>query len=91
MLDLGTSGKGSLTLDLDNALNLKDEPHEPLRITGDNGGEVTLLNTPEGIWSMTGFETLGGQVFDVYHNSALGAANTLGDLLIQDNIHVKMM
>ncbi|ELY4303224.1 Ig-like domain-containing protein [Cronobacter turicensis] len=91
VLDLGTSGKGSLTLDLDNALNLKDEPHEPLRITGDNGGEVTLLNTPEGIWSMTGFETLGGQVFDVYHNSALGAANTLGDLLIQDNIHVKMM
>jgi len=90
-LDLGTSGKGSLTLDLDNALNLKDEPHEPLRITGDNGGEVTLLNTPEGIWSMSGFETLGGQVFDVYHNSALGAANTLGDLLIQDNIHVKMM
>ncbi|MDI7662251.1 hypothetical protein QLZ26_19380 [Cronobacter universalis] len=42
----GTSGKGSLTLDLDNALNLKDEP---LRITGDNGGEVKLLNTPEGI------------------------------------------
>lgn len=52
---------------------------------------MTLLNTPEGIWSMSGVETLGGQVFDVYHNSALGAANTLGDLLIQDNIHVKMM
>ncbi|ALB53321.1 FIG00553945: hypothetical protein [Cronobacter universalis NCTC 9529] len=87
----GTSGKGSLTLNLDNALNLKDEPHEPLRITGDNGSEVKLLNTPEGIWSVSGFETPGGQVFDVYHNSALGAANTLGDLLIQENIQVKLM
>ncbi|ELY3468264.1 hypothetical protein SMX26_002875 [Cronobacter universalis] len=84
----GTSGKGSLTLELDNALNLKDEP---LRITGDNGGEVKLLNTPKGIWSVSGFETSGGQVFDVYHNSALGTANTLGDLLIQENIQVKLM
>ncbi|ELY7393706.1 hypothetical protein SOJ80_003960 [Cronobacter universalis] len=72
----GTSGKGSLTLNLDNALNLKDEP---------------LLNTPKGIWSVSGFETPGGQVFDVYHNSALGAANTLGGLLIQENIQVKLM
>ncbi|EKY3233599.1 Ig-like domain-containing protein [Cronobacter malonaticus] len=91
VLDLGTSGKGSLTLDLDNALNLKDDPHEPLRITGKNGGEVTLLNTPEGIWSVSGFETIGDRVFEVYHNSALGAANTLGDLLIQENVHVKLM
>lgn len=91
VLDLGTSGKGSLTLNLDNALNLKDDPHEPLRITGDNGGEVTLLNTPEGIWSVSGVETIGDHVFDVYHNSALGSTNTLGDLLIQENVHVKLM
>ncbi|EOT1259124.1 Ig-like domain-containing protein [Cronobacter sakazakii] len=91
VLDLGTSGKGSLTLNLDNALNLKDDPHEPLRITGDNGGEVTLLNTPAGIWSVSGVETIGDHVFDIYHNSALGSTNTLGDLLIQENVHVKLM
>ncbi|WP_369833829.1 Ig-like domain-containing protein [Cronobacter dublinensis] len=91
VLDPGSNGKGSLTLNLDNALNLKDDPHEPLRITGENGGEVTLLNTPEGIWSMSGSETFGGQAFEVYHNSALAQANTLGDLLIQENILVKLM
>ncbi|KWV09129.1 hypothetical protein AGE09_23530 [Salmonella enterica subsp. enterica serovar Kentucky] len=91
MLALGTSGNGSLTLNIDNALNLKDDPHEPLRITGENGGEVTLLNTPEGIWSVSGVENIGDHVFDVYHNSALGSTNTLGDLLIQENVHVKLM
>jgi hypothetical protein len=30
-------------------------------------------------------------VFDVYHNSALESGNTLGDVLVQQGLHVNLV
>ncbi|QKJ87898.1 hypothetical protein PMPD1_2964 [Paramixta manurensis] len=91
VLDLGKSGTNGIKLDLHDALTLTDTPQDDLLIKGADGGEVTLANTEGGVWSSTGQRTVEGHTYDVYHNSALTADNTLGDVLIQHNLQVHVV
>nr|WP_244318029.1 Ig-like domain-containing protein [Yersinia mollaretii] len=91
IIDLGKSGTNSITLDLHEALTLTDKPQDDLLIKGAQGGQVTLSNTPEGVWSSVGQRSVDGQTFDVYHNSSLESSNTLGDVLIQQGLQVHLV
>jgi len=91
IIDLGLSGSNSIKLDLNEALNITDKPTDDLFIKGTLGDQVTLANTEGGVWATTGQRTVEGQTFDVYHNSALSSDNTLGDVLIQQNLQVHVV
>ena len=58
-----------------------------LRVTGDSGDTVQLLHGTDS-WSVTGSTSAGGVNYSIYHNSNLSAANTLGDIWIQQGITV---
>lgn len=88
IIDLGKSGSNSLTLDLNEALNITDSLSDDLVIKGSLGDQVTLANSDGGVWATVGQRTVQGQVYDVYHNSALASDNTLGDVLVQHNLQV---
>lgn len=91
IINLGQSGTNSVKLDLNEALNITDKQTDDLMIKGVTGDQVTLANGDGGTWAATAQRTVDGQVFDVYHNSALDAANTLGDVLIQHNLQVHLV
>lgn len=91
IFDLGGSGTNSITLNLTHALSVTDKPEDDLRILGAAGNEVNLIPDPSGIWTLAGQRALDGLVFDVYHNSALESSNTLGDVLVQQGLHVNMV
>ncbi|MGL5388968.1 MAG: Ig-like domain-containing protein [Serratia sp. (in: enterobacteria)] len=91
IFDLGTSGTNSITLDLHEALNVKDAASDNLLIKGSIGDQVNLTQGEGGTWSSVGQRTVDGQVFDVYHNSALESGNTLGDVLVQQGLHVNLV
>lgn len=91
IIDLGKAGSNSVKLDLNEALNLTDSQTNDLMIKGTLGDQVTLANTDGGVWATAGQRTVEGQTFDVYHNSALSAANTLGDVLVQHNLQVHVV
>ncbi|WP_338557206.1 Ig-like domain-containing protein [Erwinia sp. E_sp_B04_8] len=91
IIDLGKAGSNSVKLDLNEALNLTDSQANDLIIKGTLGDQVTLANTDGGVWATAGQRTVEGQTFDVYHNSALSAANTLGDVLVQHNLQVHVV
>lgn len=91
IIDLGKSGTNSITLDLHEALTLTDKPQDDLLIKGAQGGQVTLSNTPEGVWSSVDQRSVDGQTFDVYHNASLESSNTLGDVLIQQGLQVHLV
>ncbi|MBP2167601.1 hypothetical protein J2125_000793 [Erwinia toletana] len=91
VLDLGASGTNSVKLDLNEALKLTDTQNEDLLIKGADGSQVTLSNTDGGVWATVGQRTVDGQVFDVYHNSALTSDNSLGDVLVQHNLQVHVV
>lgn len=91
IIDLGNAGNNSIKLDLYEALNLTDNPEEDLMIKGVTGDRVTLTNGDEGVWATAGQRTVDGQVYDVYHNSALSSDNTLGDVLVQHNLQVHVV
>jgi len=91
VLDLGKSGTNSVRLDLNQALNLTDSPQDDLLIRGADGSQVTLSNTDGGVWATVGQRTVDGQIFDVYHNSALVSDNNLGDVLVQHNLQVHVV
>ncbi|EKN4749579.1 Ig-like domain-containing protein [Yersinia enterocolitica] len=91
IIDLGQSGSNSIRLDLQDALTLTDKPEDDLLIKGAQGGQVTLSNTPDGVWSSVGQRSIDGQAFDVYHNSSLDSSNTLGDVLIQHGLQVHLV
>ncbi|OVZ98202.1 adhesin [Yersinia frederiksenii] len=91
VIDLGQSGTNSIRLDLHDALTLTDKPQDDLLIKGAEGGQVTLSNTPEGVWSSVGQRNVDGQAFDVYHNSSLDSSNTLGDVLVQHGLQVHLV
>ncbi|MFV8757634.1 hypothetical protein ACNSO7_04000, partial [Yersinia enterocolitica] len=84
-------GSNSIRLDLQDALTLTDKPEDDLLIKGAQGGQVTLSNTPDGVWSSVGQRSIDGQAFDVYHNSSLDSSNTLGDVLIQHGLQVHLV
>ena len=91
IIDLGKAGNNSIKLDLNEALNITDKQTDDLLIKGTLGDQVTLANGDGGIWATTGQRTVGGQTYDVYHNSALSSENTLGDVLIQHNLQVHVV
>jgi len=91
IIDLGSAGNNSIKLDLNEALNITDKQTDDLLIKGTLGDQVTLANGDGGIWATTGQRTVGGQTYDVYHNSALSSENTLGDVLIQHNLQVHVI
>ncbi|WP_034916048.1 Ig-like domain-containing protein [Erwinia sp. 9145] len=91
IIDLGKAGNNSVKLDLNEALNITDTQHDDLVIKGADGNRVTLANGDDGEWTMAGYRTIDGQSFDIYHNSALAATNTLGDVLVQHNLQVHIV
>ncbi|WP_431223665.1 beta strand repeat-containing protein [Serratia sp. L9] len=91
IFDLGTSGTNSITLDLHEALTVKDTASDNLLIKGSIGDQVNLTQGEGATWSTVGQRTVDGQVFDVYHNSALESGNTLGDVLVQQGLHVNLV
>ena len=91
VLDLGQSGTNSVKIDLKEALAITDAPEDDLVIKGVTGDQVTLANADGGVWSSVGQREVNGQLFDVYHNSALAATDTLGDVLVQHNLQVHVV
>ncbi|PHI30515.1 Ig-like domain-containing protein [Budvicia aquatica] len=91
IFDLGQSGNNSITLGLQQALGVTDKPEDDLIITGAKGGDVTLINADGGVWTSIGQREINGQTFDVYHNSSLSSDNGLGDIFIQQGVHVHMV
>jgi len=91
VLDLGKTGTNSVKLDLNEALNITDKQSDDLIIKGADGSQVTLANSNGGIWEVTGERTVEGRVFEIYHNSALTSENTLGDVLVQQNLQVHVV
>ncbi|TPW42840.1 Ig-like domain-containing protein [Mixta tenebrionis] len=91
VLNLGQSGTNSVKLDLDEALKITDAPQDDLLIKGADGSLVTLANSAGGVWSSVGQREVDGQLYDIYHNSALAANDTLGDVLVQHNLQVQVV
>mgnify|MGYP003773214547 CR=1 FL=1 len=89
ILDLGQSGTNSLTLGLEEAYSVRDQPLESLFIRGAEGSLLTL--TGDNAWEAGGQREAGGLMFDVYHHSALESGNALGDLLVQQGIQVQQV
>lgn len=89
IFDLGTSGTNSISLNLNEALNVKDTPTDEVIIKGGTGSLVNLVAGNDGAWSETGQRTVDGLTFDVYHNASLSDTNTLGDVLVQHGLHVQ--
>lgn len=88
IIDLGKAGNNTVKLNLSEALNITDSQTDDLLIKGVEGDKVQLANGDGGVWATAGQRTVDGQVYDIYHNSALDAANTLGDVLVQHALQV---
>lgn len=89
IFDLGTSGTNSISLNLHEALSVKDNPTDEVIIKGGEGSLVNLQMGTDGAWNETGQRTVDGLTFDVYHNASMDASNTLGDVLVQHGLHVQ--
>lgn len=89
IFDLGNSGTNSISLNLSEAMSVKDQSQSEVIIKGAEGSLVNLVIGTDGAWSETGQRTVDGMVFDVYHNASLDANNTLGDVLVQQGLHVQ--
>ncbi|WP_168195811.1 Ig-like domain-containing protein [Nissabacter sp. SGAir0207] len=87
IFDLGQSGTNSITLNLNEAQNVKDAPADTLLIKGADGSQVNLAGDG-GTWANTGERVVDGMTFDVYHNNTLDSSNTLADVLVQHGIQV---
>ncbi|QCR35526.1 hypothetical protein C1N62_05205 [Nissabacter sp. SGAir0207] len=90
IFDLGRTGSNSLTLNLDEALNVKDQPADSLLVKGAEGSQLNLAGDGS-TWAESGQRQLDGLTFDIYHNSALESDNTLGDVLVQHGIVVQQV
>ncbi|WP_337010030.1 Ig-like domain-containing protein [Pantoea sp. AS142] len=91
VLDLGKTGTNSVKLDLNQALNITDKQSDDLLIIGAEGSQVTLANSNGGIWEVAGERTVEDRIFEIYHNSALTSDNTLGDVLVQQNLQLHVV
>lgn len=89
IIDLGKSGTNSVTLDVNEALNLTDKPEDDLLIKGSSGDQINLKHGANDTWAVSGQREIDGVQFDVYHNSS--QTNTLSDVLIQHGLHVNMV
>ncbi|WMY75339.1 Ig-like domain-containing protein [Buttiauxella selenatireducens] len=91
IFDLGLSGTNSITLNLNEALNITDKPEDDLLIKGAKGDQVNLVNGTGDVWEVAGQREINGVEYDVYHNSSQLSSNTLGDVLIQQGLHVNLV
>lgn len=90
IFDLGKAGNNTITLDLKEALKVTDKPEDDLLIKGSVGDRVNLVHGQGDIWDASGQREVNGVTYDVYHNSSTGNS-TLGDVLIQQGLHVNLM
>ena len=90
IFDLGKAGNNTITLDLKEALKVTDKPEDDLLIKGSVGDRVNLVHGQGDIWDVSGQREVNGVTYDVYHNSSTGSS-TLGDVLIQQGLHVNLM
>lgn len=90
IFDLGKAGNNTITLDLKEALKVTDKPEDDLLIKGSVGDRVNLVHGQGDIWDVSGQREVNGVTYDVYHNSSTGNS-TLGDVLIQQGLHVNLM
>ncbi len=85
--DIGGTGANTLSLTLADVLQQKDNASLSFTVLGGVDDSVALTNANGGTWAATGVsKTIDGHTFDVYHNSAMIAANTQGDVLIEQGI-----
>ncbi|WBM71596.1 Ig-like domain-containing protein [Buttiauxella sp. WJP83] len=91
IFDLGLSGTNSITLNLNEALNITDKPEDDLLIKGAKGDQVNLVHGTGDVWEVAGQREINGVEYDVYHNSSQLSSNTLGDVLIQQGLHVNLV
>ncbi len=90
--DIGGTGANSLSLRLADVLQQKDNPTLSFQVLGGADDSVTLTNANGGTWAATGAsKSINGHTFDVYHNSALVAANTQGDVLLEQSLQVHVV
>jgi FG-GAP repeat len=90
--DIGGTGANSLTLTLADVMHQKDNPSLSFQVLGSADDSVTLKNANGGTWAATGAQkTVNGHTLDVYHNSALVAANTQGDVLVEHALQVHVV
>ncbi|AKJ42481.1 Ig-like domain-containing protein [Pragia fontium] len=90
IFDLGSGGNNSITLDLKESLTVKDTAQDQLLIKGSSGDQVNLVHGQGDIWNVSGQSVVNGVIYDVYHNSSQGM-NTLGDVLVQQGLHVNLV
>lgn len=91
IFDLGLSGTNTITLNLNEALNITDKPEDDLIIKGSTGDQVNLVHGNSDVWEVLGQREINGVEYDVYHNSSQLSSNTLGDVLVQQGLHVNLV
>lgn len=69
IIDLNTGDHSITNLTLQDVIDMTDNVDKTLRITGDMGDSVELLNTATGTWSSDTTETIDSVTYDVYTNS----------------------
>ncbi|WP_049294562.1 Ig-like domain-containing protein [Franconibacter helveticus] len=89
-LEGATGETGSLALSFDDVMQQKSVSQQSLTINASQNDSVTLINSPEGMWDFSGQRAVEGQLFDVWHNSALSQGDPLGDVLIEQTVHVRL-
>ena len=91
-IDIDGSGANAVSLRLSDVLQQKDGPSLSFTVLGGADDSVTLTNANGGTWAATGVSKIvDGHTLDVYHNSALVAANTQGDVLIEHGLQVHVV
>jgi hypothetical protein len=94
-IDLTGIGANKLTVDLADVLQITtgntalQNANMALKIVGDMGDTVDLVNSVNDHWSKTGQITNAGEVFNVYHNDA--TTNLLVDLWIREQVQVNVV
>jgi hypothetical protein len=94
-VNLTGTGNNQLTVTLQDVLNIStnntalQNVQQALKVVGDIGDAVNLVDTATDHWSQISQVTSAGTLYHVYHNSA--APNTLGDIWIKDQVQVNIV
>jgi hypothetical protein len=94
-IDLTGIGANKLTVALADVLQITtgntalQNANIALKVVGDLGDTVDLVNSANDHWSKTGQITNAGEVFNVYHNDA--STNLLADLWVKEVVQVNVV
>jgi hypothetical protein len=94
-IDLTGIGANKLTVSLADVLQITtgntalQNANIALKVVGDLGDTVDLVNSANDHWSKTGQVTSAGEVFNVYHNDA--STNLLADLWVKEVVQVNVV